>query len=329
MKINNYSFKASYGTFNLNMNPINTIDVTEIVASRFLNESKITIPAKLNFNDAFGDPEFGKVKFLQIELNGRKHNIIEDDYTLDIPIHSEKKASGLIIVYYVYINRNSNWRGIISGQLLQLKSYGVLDEADLYIHITDTQNSSDDVELFINELVCHVTISRNKENLFEYPAIRQVYELAKQFPDAILIYLHSKAMSYNIYSRRIDEEALLTKTFENWRKSLEIFSDKKINKIGLFPSIGSNNDTEKQGTRGGWIWYNFWYARASYIINCDEPKPSHDRYFFEHWLGLQNGQLTINNDCANLYKHKNKTYFTPEEAVNCLNELIRTEMTRY
>lgn len=308
------TFKASYGVFNINMDAIEIIDVTELVLQKFLIGSKIRIPAKQNFNDAFSDPQFGKVKFLQIACNGRKYNIIEDNYDADIEINLNEKSKKIKIVYYVYVSRDSNWRGIISGQLLQLKSYGILDEADLHVHITDTKDDTLPVVELIKALTVDAIITTSKENNFEFPAIKLVYDLAHQNPYSFILYLHSKGMSYNVHSRKNEEITLLKLTFENWRKKLQIFNDKRINKIGLMPAIGDNSDSEKQGTRGGWIWFNFWYARASYIINCDEPFITEDRYYFEHWLGLQNGKLIITDDCFNLHKVKKQSYFTPSQA---------------
>ncbi len=312
--MDNIDFKATYGVFNINMDAIEVIDVTELVLQKFLIGSKIHIPAKQNFNEVFSDPKFGKVKFLQLDYNGRKYNIIEDNYDVDIEINLNERSKKIKIVYYVYVNRNSNWRGIISGQLLQLKSYGILDEADLYIHITDTKDDSLSIIELIKDLVPDAIISISKENNFEYPGIKLIYDLAHQDPDSYLLYFHSKGMSYNVHSRKTEEIILLKLTFENWRKKLQIFNDKKIDKIGLFPAIGDNRDSEKQGTRGGWIWFNFWYARASYIINCDEPFITEDRYYFEHWLGLQNGNLIITDDCFNLHKVRKQSYFTPSQA---------------
>jgi len=324
-------FKATYGVFNIDMKPIIAIDVTEVLKELFLKGNSVVIPAGQSFNTAFTDPAFGQPKYLRIEHNQRKYNIIEADYEYDIKINLSETVKRIKIVYYIYINRNSNWRGIVSGQLLQIKSYGMLDEASLYIHITDTEGKTNEVIKFIGEFVPDAVISTNTENLFEYPAISLVYNLAKQYPNDIFIYFHSKAMSYNITARRIDEVALFTKTFENWRKKLELFNNPQINKAGLFPAIGSNDDTEQTGVRGGWIWYNFWYARGNYILNCDEPLVTHDRYFFEHWLGLQNGILTINNDCAALYSapKNNRNYFTPAQANASLTELINREMIRF
>lgn len=318
-------FSAYYGTFNLDMLPIEVIDVRAVIRERFLDENGIVIPAGINFNDFFTDPVYGKRKFLQIKVADRIYNIIEDDYDKELAINFRELEKNVKLVYYVYVNPNSNWRGIISGQLLQLKGLGILDEVDLYIHVTDTTGNLEKVVSFIGELYNGARISTSTENHFEYPGIRLIYDLAQKNPDCFFVYMHSKGMSANVHSRTIAEQMLLTGTFEDWRRKLSFFSDDRINKIGLFPAIGDDRDSEKPGTRGGWIWFNFWYARGRYLVKCDEPKITEDRYYFEHWLGLQNGKLVITNDCYNLYRRTKKAYFTPSKAVDALREFVISE----
>lgn len=315
-------FSAHYGTFNLDMSPVEVIDVKDIISEHFFDVNGIVIPAGINFNDYFTDPVYGKRKFLQIKVADRIYNIIEDDYRKALIINFNELEKNIKLVYYIFINPNSNWRGIISGQILQLKGLGILDEVDLYIHVTDTTGNLEKVVAFINELYDKARISTSTENHFEYPGIKLIHDLALKYPTCLFIYLHSKGMSANIHSRTIAEQMLLTGTFKDWRKTLELFCDDRINKIGLFPAIGDDNDSEKVGTRGGWIWFNFWYARGSYLVNCDEPKITEDRYYFEHWLGLQNGKLVISNDCYNLYRKAKKSHFTPSKAVESLRELV-------
>ena len=35
----------------------------------------------------------------------------------------------------------------------------------------------------------------------------------------------------------------------------------------------------------GWIWYNFWYARGSYIKYVERPIKTYRRHYYEDWLG--------------------------------------------
>lgn len=317
------SFTAVYGVFDQEMLPLKVIDATEIVTAIFFMENKITIPAKTDFNQYFEDPAPGKRKYLQIKAGNRKHNIIEDDYDKNIEIDLNQQHKNIKIVYYAYINRKSNWKAIVSGQLLQLKSYGLLDEADLYVHITDAANIFEDVIKVVHEICKDAVISLSNQNLFEFPAISLIYDLALKAPENIFIYLHTKGMSYNTQTRVIEDIALLTGTFENWRKKMEAFKDRMINKLGLFPAIEDLKVKSDYNAKGGWIRHNFWYARGSYIINnCLKPQITYDRWYFEVWLaGPWIEEINLYTDCHSLYDKTNENYFTVTEATDGLLEL--------
>jgi len=312
-----YKIKALYGTFNINLEPVNTIDVTDCV-KRFALGDTITIPATINFNKEFGNITDvpGLKKYLQISIEERVYNIAEDDYANDISINFQDKGKRIIIVYYLYVNPHSNWRGIISGQLLQLKSYGLLPEADLYVHVTDLNNIAAKVAALIMELTPSAKLSFNYENLFEYPGIKLIHELATQYPDANFIYFHAKGMSYNIHSRSASEITLFNRTFENWRKNIQLLNQNGIQKIGLFPGVSAKKHGKPIGNRG-WIWYNYWYATGKYLSNCPDPIITTDRYYYEDWLAMQgSSEPVVTNDCLSLYKIKfvSVNYFTAIEA---------------
>ena len=46
----------------------------------------------------------------------------------------------IAIVYFAYINKDKNWKRIISSQLDDLKRSGILSEADLFIEVSDPNN---------------------------------------------------------------------------------------------------------------------------------------------------------------------------------------------
>jgi len=309
------SFKAIYGYFDIHMQPLAVNEVTALVAKKFLSEGKITIPINIDFNQCFGNPQPEERKFLQIQTENRTYNIIEDKYKQDVTIDLGLTEKRIKFVYYAYINRKSNWKEIVSNQLLQLKSYGILDEVDLYVHITDTENLFLDVIETVRQICREARISISNENYFEYPGLKLIYDLAKQDPESILLYMHTKGMSYNVQWRIPADVALLTGTFENWRRNMEAFNDVKVEKIGLFPSYEDTNLTPYFGIGEGWIRYNFWYARASYIIDhCEEPIVREFRYYWEIWLAGTKEKTAITHDCYNLYKEDTQKYFTVFEA---------------
>jgi hypothetical protein len=296
--------KAIFGTFNIDMLPIETIDVSDKINS-YLNENVIVIPQNIVFRDVFGDIGGPTKKYLQISANNQVYNILEDQYVEDIKIKLSHAVNNIKIIYYFFTSPNSNWRAILSGQLYQLKSYGILSEADLYIHVTDCNNYTDEIKEIIKKIVPSAIVSTSFVNQFEYPAIKLIHDLAMQYPESTFLYFHSKGMTHNLHSRSLREVLLFTKTFENWRKNIQLLNKENKQKAGLFPS------------KEGWIWYNFWYAKGKYIAQCSEPEITDDRYYYEFWLSLANPKRTLpGNDCLNFFKIKNlsKEYFSATEA---------------
>jgi|GEM_PF-1881363 len=326
--MNPSNFKAIYGTFDHHMMPLEVTDVTSKIAGNYLSNGKINLPAQTNFSEIFDSPIGNKRKFLQIQYGNRKYNIIEDNYRLDILIDLNECQKHIKLVYYAYINRASNWETIVSGQLLQLKGYGILDEVDMFVHLTEENGVFEDAMNVVRSICPNAIISLSTENQFEYPALKLLYDLAVQSPESIFIYLHTKGISYNIPSRIPIDIALLKGTFENWRRNLEAFSRPKINKIGLFPSFENPGLKDHYGIGEGWVRYNFWYARGSYIVQfCQEPKVDYFRHYWEIWLGGgvdNNKKRSIyDHDSYNLYLETNQKYFNVTEAEMRMDYLKR------
>jgi hypothetical protein len=296
--------KAIFGTFNIDMLPIETIDVSDKI-NNYLKENVILIPENTVFRNVFGDVGGRGKKYLQISANNQVYNILEDEYVEEIKIKLSHAVNNIKIIYYFFTSPNSNWRAILSGQLYQLKSYGILSEADLYIHVTDCNNYGEEIKEIITKIVPSAIVSTSFVNQFEYPAIKLVHDLAMQYPESTFLYFHSKGMTHNLHSRSLQEMLLFTKTFENWRKNIQLLNKENKQKAGLFSS------------KEGWIWYNFWYAKGEYLAKCSEPEISDSRYYYEAWLGSANLKSALPiNDCLNLFKIKNvsKQHFNPVEA---------------
>ena len=111
---------------------------------------------------------------------------------------------------------------------------------------------------------------------FEYPGIKKVWELGQQHPgkNDIILYFHSKGVTREKnYSPRYDNRDYML-TLKNVKRVLRIFAQNEhIEKIGaLCGGIG-------------WIWYNFWYARGSYLVKVERPIKTKRRHYYEDWLG--------------------------------------------
>ena len=93
--------------------------------------------------------------------------------------------------------------------------------------------------------------------------------------DTIFQYFHSKGMVHHKRrtTRTPRELILYNGTVIPWRAVIEAFqTDKTINRAGMNPA------------KEGWVWFNFWWARASYLQRLVEPIRTTRRFYYEDWL---------------------------------------------
>lgn len=198
------------------------------------------------------------------------------------------------IVYFAYINYNKNWKKIIYSQLSDIKRSGVLKDASLYIEVSDTKDSSEVKDFFNNLDIPCQNVSFHNENAFEFFGIHKVWELAENKAHDYLIYLHTKGMSYKnkfslgVKSGRNPREIVLTYlTFKDYKNTLNVFDkNSNIMKIGAFPK----KDYDPNDKRGCFIWFNFFWVRASYVTELKEPLKTKDRFYYEDWLTKNDGE---------------------------------------
>lgn len=227
------------------------------------------------------------------QMNNNKDQII------NTPMINKK----INIVYYLYINPLKNWQVILEGQMYDIQQTNILENNKLYIVICsnnqiNVNHAINIINNVLNKYINNVVISTEEINRFEYPGIKKVYDLACKDKDAIYIYFHSKGMVYHDSNQRLDAEIKLTRhTLCNWENILHVFeTQSNINKAGLFPG------------HGGFIWFNFWWARGSYLASQPIPIISECRYYYEDWL--RNNTWT---DCYCI-KDKNISWFKPSDA---------------
>lgn len=222
----------------------------------------------------------------------------------------------IIIVYFVYINHPSNWTGIIRGQIEDIKASNILKISDLYVCISGQQEHSHKVSSLIDTLLVeekkesHVEYCYTNDNLYEYPGIHQIYLLSQTNQDKLFIYFHTKEMSRcTSPQQRPHLNMILTRTlFWNYKKVVNIFDTQpNINKIGLFPASY------------GWIWFNFFWVRGSYLIQCQPPLITTRRHHYEDWLGSSH-QPSL-HDGYSLYSDRISEY-NPNQAVSNLCDMM-------
>jgi hypothetical protein len=105
-----------------------------------------------------------------------------------------------------------------------------------------------------------------------------VHALARHSPnrDHYILYFHSKSMTRFLGRDREATEIRLHNTVvAQWKRVLSLFqSQPHIDKIGSSKSWA------------GWIWFNYWWVRASYADQVEPPLITPNRYYYETWVSL-------------------------------------------
>jgi len=217
----------------------------------------------------------------------------------------------LNIIYFVWINPKKNYKNIIEGQLDDIINSGIYKVSKLYIVCACTDLLVNSIKkLFSTKLLeINYELEIKNENLYEYYGIEKLYSLAIKEPLSYFLYFHSKGMfNYDNTNRHIYELTLTKGTLYLYEEVLEIFKNNNIMKIGLFPSNYHNKN---------FIWFNFYYARGTYLITCEKPIISSNRYYYETWSETGDNQMGL---VYNLYE-KNFKKYELAEAGDILNKL--------
>lgn len=92
-------------------------------------------------------------------------------------------------------------------------------------------------------------------------------------------------------SGRSPREIVLTYlTFKNYKNILKLFDDNsKLMKIGAFPK----REYEPNDKKGCFMWFNFFWIRASYVRELSEPIKTDDRFYYEYWCTKMKEKLVM------------------------------------
>lgn len=262
-------------------------------------------------------------------ISTKPMHVVKKKYThlinckTEVDINNNQKFN-LHIVYYINCLVNKNYFTWLANQINLVKNF----DAPIYIVATISPSEEEvfkqrTFHLFPNN---NITIECYYENEFEYRGILKAWELGQihNSKNDIILYFHSKGVTRNpTYAKNAnDNYNIILKDIHKIQEIFTIFP--KIDKVGF-----CNNQL-------GWVWYNFWYARGSYINNVERPvRTLTNRYYYEHWLSkqLQENQVKFPeverpismynsiykldaSNCYNFYTNNNKlanisTYYDP------------------
>jgi hypothetical protein len=208
-----------------------------------------------------------------------------------------KNLFRISIVYFTGINPGHPWRELITTQLGELVTFGLAEAASSVSVVLASPSAGlfdDEGELLLENATVAVkqvlpgarsTVFLHSGGQTEYPGIRRVWDVAWEEPSAdphtndnhVILYFHGKGMfnAPNPGQARSHENSALTKVVvEPWRNVVSLFaSDPALHKAGF------------AAAPSGWIWYNFWWARASYVRQLVRPILTQRRHYYEDWVG--------------------------------------------
>ena len=177
------------------------------------------------------------------------------------------------IVYFAYLFPNK-WQEIVEEQLNSLINTNLYNEAiNIYMSVISDDIELDKLKIFLSKKYSKIEIKNHfKDNLYEYPGLKTIYQIADDDDDTILLYFHSKGMTSNQHETR---QYLFKYTIENYDNYIKEFKyNKHLEVAGAIPH------------ENGFIFFNFFWVRSSYVRNyCNRPEISDNRYIWEVWIG--------------------------------------------
>lgn len=198
------------------------------------------------------------------------NHYVSVDTEIDI---NNSETYNLYSVYFINCLVNNNYSSWLINQINLIKGFN----STIYIiaiisKLDEVQFTTDVLKLFPG-----VNVLCFNENEYEYRGILKVWEIGQihNKKNDIILYFHSKGVTHNpsYEMNRNDHYNIILKDINKIKEIFTIFP--KIDKIGY--SAGGI----------GWIWYNFWYVRGSYINNVEKPIKTERRHYYEDWLGRQ------------------------------------------
>ena len=201
-----------------------------------------------------------------------------NDKLADIKIDLNNEIDyNLHIVYYINCLINPNYYDWLCNQIKIVEPFN----GTIYIIATLNKHNETNFRHYCKINFNNCIVECSYENEYEYQGILKVWQLGQLHSKSndIILYFHSKGLTHNqkYISNKNDNYNIILKDINRIKEIYTIFPT--IDKIGFF-SGGI-----------GWIWYNFWYARGSYINKVEKPLKTTRRHYYEDWLSRK-----VNND---------------------------------
>jgi len=264
------------------------------------------------YNSAFTDIDLGVLKHLECRVNGFSFTFAENT---NLPLHIpfQEPNYNEIKIHIVYF-ANTIVNPVFGTTLICMNLKHLIQSEILYrvehctVHLMLSVHNDSVKDTILNmiptQLQSKFIFHISYENAHEYPGILKVYELGLNTDtDDIILYFHSKNITRFKGRPGHPEEhvghKLMNDIIMNWRYCLFVFTN--------FPSI------DKIGAKcnqEGFVWFNYWWVRSSYIKDMECPLKTTNRYYYESWLARQyKGSKDKVKNCWSVSSIPHKNFF--------------------
>lgn len=187
------------------------------------------------------------------------------------------KDAPIAVVYYAYLV--NDWKALVTEQLAHLQTAGLYAAAkEVWLMTCGPKEAGEEfAKLFTAPKFHH---EHTTQNLFEYPGIAKVKELAET-GDWKILYFHTKGISHltkNMPAKQVASQC-------GWRKYLEHFTIEKwreaVEKLEEYDMVVPYYHHHLHHPPG-----NFWWATSAHLKTC-EPPAAVDRWYFEYWASTK------------------------------------------
>jgi len=223
-------------------------------------------------------------------------------YTLDL--NKNLKKSSLKIVYFINSDISYCYLNLMKDQLDNFIKSNIFTYSDIklfFVIICSVEERKKDIFklLALKKLKEYVDYEIKFSNDIhkEFEGIKKVWEISKKKSNTndLILYLHAKGISYMqnkfFYFRQPLEKMIFKLLIVQWEKNIELLT--RLNSVYKLGTLSGGN---------GWLWFNFWIAKASYISKLEKPIKRNRACYYEDWLGrylikkkIKNKQIYIND----------------------------------
>ena len=209
---------------------------------------------------------------------------IDTNVTLD-----DFEEYNIHVVYFIDCTLNENYLEWLINQIKIISNYNATIYIVSTVHKDQEESIKKSIDLHFQTL--DITLEFYYKNEFEYRGILKVWLLGQKYnkKNDIILYFHSKGITHHKHYEAVknDHYNIILNDINKIKEIFDVFQS--IDKIGY--SVGGN----------GWVWYNFWFARGSYINSVEKPIVTNRRYYYEDWLGRKLTNSVYKNTKRNCY----------------------------